>query len=67
MQNSEARVIAQVESVRDVVDHLSRSNIILNIGYHGFNAYPYLTTTAPPSNMLLPSHDFILFFLSCIA
>lgn len=46
--NSKARVIAQVESVRGVVDHLSRSNAILNIGSPNLNADPDCTTTTPP-------------------
>lgn len=50
LQNSEARVIAQVEFVRGVVDHVSRSNVILNIGSPDHNAYLDFTIIAPPSD-----------------
>lgn len=50
MQNYEAQVLVQVESIRVVVDHLGRSNIILNIGSPDINANLDFTATTPPSD-----------------
>lgn len=54
MQNFKARVISQVESVKVVIEHVSRSSIILNNGSPDLNAYPDFTTTPP-------SDDFVTF------
>ncbi|KAI5422239.1 hypothetical protein KIW84_045634 [Lathyrus oleraceus] len=48
--NSEAWVIAQVESMRGVVHHLSRFNVIINIVSPDFNADTDLKATAPASD-----------------
>lgn len=50
MQYFEARVNAQVDSVRVVIDFLCRSNFILNIGSPDVNPKLNVSATAPPSD-----------------
>lgn len=66
MQNSEARVIALVESMRVVVDDLGRSNVILNIDSPDINADLDFTTTAPPFDDAVTIPRIFSFFFPCI-
>lgn len=55
IQASEARVATQVDSVRDTIDYLGRTNVILNIGYFDVDTEPSVpiqdvTVDAPPSD-----------------
>lgn len=62
LHNYESRVLVQVESVRAILDHLGKSDVILNIGSSHINADPDFTITTPHSDdaTILPCFYFFL-------
>lgn len=57
-QASEVQVIAQVESIRVVIDYLGKANIILNIDPSDIDADPQTLMLHHLLMMQLPLYDF---------